>query len=187
MLLRDLLDPRPHPAQNFSFLLCLGDGKHEHMTKVHKPQAPQMGRLARQSHSWSSKAQSDIRSGPWRATCARSWNQILRPDSKYVLIRRFLELQLTRRLQERTRNKMKDYLVMGPALQVTHILAFALAQKAPTLKIIRLPSGPTLSFRIERYSLMKDVLNSKKRKRSIGMEYLTPPLVSHYPFCLHHD
>jgi ribosome biogenesis protein SSF1/2 len=66
---------------------------------------------------------------------------------------------------------------MGPALQVTHLLAFSLTQKSPTFKLVRLPAGPTLSFRLERYSLMKDVLNSRKRKRSIGMEYLTPPLV----------
>jgi ribosome biogenesis protein SSF1/2 len=80
-------------------------------------------------------------------------------------------------VQERTRNKLKDYLVMGPALQVTHLLAFSLTQKSPTLKLVRLPAGPTLSFRLERYSLMKDVLTSRKRKRCIGMEYLTPPLV----------
>jgi ribosome biogenesis protein SSF1/2 len=66
---------------------------------------------------------------------------------------------------------------MGPALQVTHLMAFSLTQKSPTLKLVRLPAGPTLSFRLERYSLMKDVLNSRKRKRGIGMEYLTPPLV----------
>jgi len=66
---------------------------------------------------------------------------------------------------------------MGPALQVTHLMALSLTQKSPTLKLVRLPAGPTLSFRVERYSLMKDVLNSQKRKRGIGMEYLTPPLV----------
>ena len=82
-------------------------------------------------------------------------------------------------MQERTRNKLKDYLVMGPALQVTHLLAFSLTQKSPTFKLVRLPAGPTLSFRVERYSLMKDVLNSRKRKRGIGMEYLAPPLVRH--------
>jgi ribosome biogenesis protein SSF1/2 len=68
--------------------------------------------------------------------------------------------------------------VLGPTLEVTHIMAFSLTPKAPTMRIIRLPAGPSLSFRIERYSLMKDVLNSKKRKRSKGLEYLTPPLVS---------
>jgi ribosome biogenesis protein SSF1/2 len=66
---------------------------------------------------------------------------------------------------------------MAPALQVTHLLAFTLTPIAPSLRIIRLSNGPTLSFRVERYSLMKDILNTSRRARSIGMEYLSPPLV----------
>ena len=69
---------------------------------------------------------------------------------------------------------------MAPALQVTHLLAFTLTPIAPSLRIVRLPAGPTLSFRIERYSLAKDVLHASKRARSIGLEYLTPPLVRFY-------
>lgn len=79
--------------------------------------------------------------------------------------------------KERNRNKLKDYLTMAPALQVTHLLAFTLTPIAPSLRIVRLSNGPTLSFRVERYSLIKDVLNTSKRTRSIGMEYLSPPLV----------
>ena len=68
---------------------------------------------------------------------------------------------------------------MAPALGVTHLLAFTLTDIAPSMRIVRLSAGPTLSFRIERYSLVKDVLNSSRRARSIGsVEYLTPPLVS---------
>lgn len=66
---------------------------------------------------------------------------------------------------------------MAPALQVTHLLAFTLTPVAPSLRIIRLSNGPTLSFRVERYSLMRDLLRSTKRARSVGIEYLTPPLV----------
>lgn len=66
---------------------------------------------------------------------------------------------------------------MAPALQVTHLLAFTLTPIAPSLRIVRLSNGPTLSFRVERYSLMKDVLKSTKSARSVGIEYLTPPLV----------
>ncbi|KAJ7582593.1 Brix domain-containing protein [Mycena floridula] len=92
-------------------------------------------------------------------------------------IRKVMEPNTASRLKERNRNKLKDYLTIAPALQVTHLLAFTLTPKAPSLRIIRLSAGPTLSFRIERYSLMKDILNNSKRPRSIGMEYLSPPLV----------
>ena len=79
--------------------------------------------------------------------------------------------------QERARNKLKDFLTMGPALSVSHLLAFTLTALAPSLRIVKLSDGPTLSFRIERYSLMKDLLRTSKRSRSVGMEYLSPPLV----------
>jgi len=81
-------------------------------------------------------------------------------------------------VKERTRNKLKDYIVLAPALHVTHLLAFTLADVAPSLRVIRLPGGPTLSFRIERYSLVKDILGSVRRAKSVGLEYLSPPLVS---------
>ncbi|KAF5358041.1 hypothetical protein D9756_001721 [Leucocoprinus leucothites] len=92
-------------------------------------------------------------------------------------IRKVMEPNTASRLKERHRNKLKDYLTMAPALQVTHLLAFTLTPLAPSLRIIRLSNGPTLSFRVERYSLMKDVLKSAKRARSTGIEYLTPPLL----------
>ena len=81
-------------------------------------------------------------------------------------------------MKERTRNKLKDYIVLAPALHVTHLLAFTLTEVAPSLRVIRLPGGPTLSFRVERYSLVKDMLSSVRRAKSIGLEYLSPPLVS---------
>ncbi|KAJ7184226.1 Brix domain-containing protein [Mycena filopes] len=88
-----------------------------------------------------------------------------------------MEPNTASRLKERNRNKLKDYLTLAPALQVTHLLAFTLTPIAPSLRIIRLSAGPTLSFRVERYSLMKDILNTSRRARSIGMEYLSPPLL----------
>lgn len=69
-------------------------------------------------------------------------------------------------------------MTMAPTLGVTHLLAFTLTDVAPSLRIVRLSAGPTLSFRIERYSLLKDITRTSKRAKSIGtVEYLSPPLV----------
>ncbi|PPQ74206.1 hypothetical protein CVT26_004497 [Gymnopilus dilepis] len=92
-------------------------------------------------------------------------------------LRKVMEPNTASRLKERNRNKLKDFLTIGPALQVSHLLAFTLTARAPSLRLIKLSDGPTLSFRVERYSLMKDVLNTSRRARSVGMEYLTPPLL----------
>ena len=81
-------------------------------------------------------------------------------------------------VKERARNKLKDFLTMAPALGVTHLLAFTLTDVAPSMRIVRLSAGPTLSFRVERYSLVKDIINSSRRARSMStVEYLSPPLV----------
>ncbi|KAF7359365.1 hypothetical protein MSAN_01279100 [Mycena sanguinolenta] len=92
-------------------------------------------------------------------------------------LRKVMEPNTASRLRERTRNKLKDYLTMAPALGVTHLLALTLTPVAPSLRIVRLSNGPTLSFRVERYSLMKDILNTARRPRNLGMEYLSPPLL----------
>lgn len=88
-----------------------------------------------------------------------------------------MEPNTASRLKERNRNKLKDYLTIAPTLQVTHLIAFTLTPIAPSMRIVRLSAGPTLSFRVERYSLMKDIMTTSRKARSIGMEYLSPPLV----------
>ena len=81
-------------------------------------------------------------------------------------------------VKERQRNKLKDFMSMAPSLNVTHLLAFTLTDIAPSFRVVRAPSGPTLSFRIERYSLLKDITKMSRHAKSIGtVEYLSPPLV----------
>ncbi|CDO70757.1 hypothetical protein BN946_scf184798.g72 [Trametes cinnabarina] len=93
-------------------------------------------------------------------------------------VRKVMEPNTASRLKERARNKLRDFLTMGPALGVSHLLAFTLTDVAPSMRIVRLSAGPTLSFRVERYSLMKDIINSSKHARSIStVEYLSPPLL----------
>ncbi|KAH7342083.1 Brix domain-containing protein [Rhizoctonia solani] len=92
-------------------------------------------------------------------------------------LRKVMEPNTASRLRERKRNKLKDYLVISPTLGVTHIIAITLTPIAPSLRIVKLSAGPTLSFRIERYSLSKDLLSASRHARSIGMEYLSPPLL----------
>ncbi|KAH8108145.1 Brix-domain-containing protein [Cristinia sonorae] len=93
-------------------------------------------------------------------------------------MRKVMEPNTATRLRERARNKLKDFFTMAPPLGVTHIMAFTLTDIAPSFRIVRLSAGPTLSFRVERYSLMKDILRTSKRAKSISsVEYLSPPLL----------
>ncbi|KAG8995495.1 hypothetical protein FRB94_009115 [Tulasnella sp. JGI-2019a] len=92
-------------------------------------------------------------------------------------VRKVMEPNTATRLKERSNNKLKDYIVMAPALKVSHLMAFSLTDLAPSLRIARLPQGPTFSFRVERYSLVKDVLHASRRPRSMKLEYLSAPLL----------
>ena len=67
---------------------------------------------------------------------------------------------------------------MAPALHVTHLIAFTLTDIAPSMRIVRLSNGPTLSFRIERYSLVKDIVASSRHAKYLSLiESMSAPLV----------
>ncbi|WWD16572.1 hypothetical protein CI109_101000 [Kwoniella shandongensis] len=94
--------------------------------------------------------------------------------------RKLMEPNTATRLRERPNARLRDYLTIAPTLHVTHLLAFTLTDAANVhLRIARLPQGPTLTFRVQRYSLMKDLVQSSLRNvgKSPGGEYRNPPLL----------
>lgn len=67
---------------------------------------------------------------------------------------------------------------MAGPLGVSHLLLFSRSTTGNTnLRIALTPRGPTLHFRVERYSLAKDVQKAQKHPKSSRKEYLTPPLL----------
>lgn len=94
--------------------------------------------------------------------------------------RKVMEPNTASRLRERPNARLRDYLTIAPSLKVTHLLAFTLTDAANVhLRVARFPQGPTMTFRVQKYSLMKDLFNSGLRNvgRSPAGEYRNPPLV----------
>ncbi|KAF2211026.1 hypothetical protein CERZMDRAFT_112847 [Cercospora zeae-maydis SCOH1-5] len=82
------------------------------------------------------------------------------------------------RLKERRSNKLRDYTAMAGPLGVTSLMLFSKSDSGNTnLRLAYTPRGPTLHFRVEKYSLCKDIYQSMKRPRSGNQEYLTAPLL----------
>jgi len=83
------------------------------------------------------------------------------------------------RLKERRGNKLRDYVMMAGPLGVSHLLLFSKSESGNTnLRLCTTPRGPTLSFRVEKYSLCKDIQKAAKRPRGREDEdYINPPLV----------
>lgn len=67
---------------------------------------------------------------------------------------------------------------MAGPLGVSHLLLFSKSSTGNTnLRVALTPRGPTLHFRVERYSLCKDIRKALKRPQGGGKEYLTAPLL----------
>lgn len=65
----------------------------------------------------------------------------------------------------------------GP-LGVSHLLLFSRSEVGNVnLRLCRVPRGPTLHFRVENYSLCKDILKSMRRPRAGANDYLVAPLL----------
>ncbi|KAF8460491.1 Brix domain-containing protein [Kalaharituber pfeilii] len=100
--------------------------------------------------------------------------------SRLVLdTRKMMEPHTAIRLKERKGNKLRDYTTMAGPLGVTQLLLFSRNSESgsTTLRIARCPRGPTLHFRIKKYSLCKDIRRSMKRPKTPTKEYLSPPLL----------
>jgi ribosome biogenesis protein SSF1/2 len=80
--------------------------------------------------------------------------------------------------QERRANKLRDYTTMCGPLGVSHLLLFSRSEAGNTnLRLARTPHGPTLHFRVEKYSLCKDIAKSIKHPRANAADYQVAPLL----------
>lgn len=80
-------------------------------------------------------------------------------------------------LKERKNNRLRDFVSMAGPLGVTHFLIFSRTDTGTNLRIARGPRGPTLSFRVHTFSLIRDIMTAQARPKSPGAEYLTSPLL----------
>ncbi|KAK2802745.1 hypothetical protein FQN51_004273 [Onygenales sp. PD_10] len=93
-------------------------------------------------------------------------------------VRSMMEPDTASRLKERKSNKLKDYTSMTGPLGVTHLLLFSKSSSGNTnLRLALTPRGPTIHFRIENYSLCKDITKALKHPKGSGKGHLTPPLL----------
>lgn len=93
-------------------------------------------------------------------------------------VRAMMEPGTAARLKERRSNKLRDFTAMTGPLGVSHLLLFSRSENGNTnLRLAVTPRGPTLSFRVDNYSLCKDLIKSMKRHKSSKADYMTSPLV----------
>ncbi|XP_074835697.1 suppressor of SWI4 1 homolog isoform X2 [Carettochelys insculpta] len=92
-------------------------------------------------------------------------------------VRRVMEPFTARTLQVRKKNSLKDFVAVAGPLGVTHFLAFTKSPSNINFKLFRLPGGPTLTFQVTQYSLIRDVVSSLKRHRMHEQQFTHHPLL----------
>ncbi|XP_044299640.1 suppressor of SWI4 1 homolog isoform X2 [Varanus komodoensis] len=80
-------------------------------------------------------------------------------------------------LKVRKKNSLKDFVAVAGPLGVTHFLVFTKTSTSINLKFFRLPGGPTLTFKVTQYSLIKDIVSSLKRHRMHEQQFTYHPLL----------
>jgi ribosome biogenesis protein SSF1/2 len=97
-------------------------------------------------------------------------------------VRLMMEPGTAARLKERRANRLRDYLTMAGPLGVSHLMLFSRSETGNTnMRLAVTPRGPTLHFKVEKYSLCKDIRKALKHPKDSAKAHLSPPLVS-FPF-----
>ncbi|XP_068854054.1 suppressor of SWI4 1 homolog isoform X4 [Aphelocoma coerulescens] len=92
-------------------------------------------------------------------------------------LRRVLEPYTARNLQVRRSNSLRDLVAVAGPLGVSQFLVLSKSQTGINLKIFRLPGGPTLTFKVLQYSLVRDVVSALRRHRMHEQQFRHPPLL----------
>ncbi|BFZ03194.1 hypothetical protein BsWGS_06233 [Bradybaena similaris] len=77
-------------------------------------------------------------------------------------VRKILEPFTASNLKVRRRSVMKDFLTVAGPLNVSHFIVFSKTDIATYMKLICVPRGPTLTFKVNEFSLARDVLSFQK-------------------------
>lgn len=93
-------------------------------------------------------------------------------------IRTMLLPATAERLRERRRNTLRDYTAVAPTLGLSHLWLVSATEAGAYLKVAGVPAGPTATFRIDAYSLAKDVRGFQRRPVSLSpADVRSPPLL----------
>eukprot|EP00160_Parvularia_atlantis_P019972 Unigene8071_Nuclearia_a/m.24746 Unigene8071_Nuclearia_a/g.24746 ORF Unigene8071_Nuclearia_a/g.24746 Unigene8071_Nuclearia_a/m.24746 type:complete len:407 (+) Unigene8071_Nuclearia_a:68-1288(+) len=91
--------------------------------------------------------------------------------------RRVMEPNTAVKLQDKSSNRLKDFVAIAGPFGVTHLVLFRQTDAGTNVRLARMPRGPTLQFRIDRYTLAHDVLAAQTKQRATGAEFNTAPLL----------
>uniref|UniRef100_A0A1A9W9E1 Brix domain-containing protein n=1 Tax=Glossina brevipalpis TaxID=37001 RepID=A0A1A9W9E1_9MUSC len=78
--------------------------------------------------------------------------------------RKIMEPFTARELKEKKMNRIKDFVAVSSYFHVSHMGIFNKASTQLSFKVLRLPRGPTLTFKVHQFSLSRDVISLSKKQ-----------------------
>lgn len=103
---------------------------------------------------------------PHVAELVQDLRKVMSPNTASNLRERRFEQNSSRTSHSKFRsrfNRIKDYIDVAGMLGVSHIIGLSQTKSNVVLRLTRVPSGPTLHFRINAYSLARQVRALQKR------------------------
>jgi ribosome biogenesis protein SSF1/2 len=92
-------------------------------------------------------------------------------------MRQVMEPYTATSLKNTKKNCLKDFITIAGPLHVSHLMIFSETEHDGYIKMIRLPRGPTLHYKIEEFSLNKDVISGIKKPATNLKQFLHQPLL----------
>jgi ribosome biogenesis protein SSF1/2 len=91
-------------------------------------------------------------------------------------------------LKEKRSNSMRDFVSVAAPMGVSHFMCFSSTATSTNLKVARIPRGPTLSFKVTGFALMRHVVSLQRRPMDGSVAFRTSPLVvlNNFQSDLHH-
>jgi len=78
-------------------------------------------------------------------------------------IRRVMEPYTAARLKVGKKNSLRDFVSVSGPLHVSHIVVLTKTELGAYLHLIRVPRGPTLTFKLLEYTLSRDIVSALKK------------------------
>lgn len=92
-------------------------------------------------------------------------------------LRSVMEPYTASNLRVSKKNVLKDFVAVAGPLGVTHLLSFAKTTNGLNMRLVRLPRGPTLHFKVHGYCLKRDVVSQLKKPKCAEGQYRHSPLL----------
>lgn len=74
-----------------------------------------------------------------------------------------MEPNTAAKLKVKKKNVIKDFLAVASIFHVTNLIVLTRTSKAMYIRFCKIPHGPTLVFKVEKYSLCRDVISSLRK------------------------